>query len=92
MCGVDEIMIGEYSGGGGVSIELGEFAIRWHDHGDGKPVPRLEMFGDSWACLASEDGALIIQWLVGQHRKGPSPAEVCAFLSSIGMKDRSDKS
>lgn len=90
---VDSLMIGDYEEhpDGGV-LECGEFGIRWHDLGGRHgPSPRLEMFGDSWACLTTPHGAALVAWLAANHKKPVQPEAVCAFLRSIGCKDRSDK-
>lgn len=87
---VDEVMIGDYPKGGGVG-PLGEFGIRWYDHGHRtRLAARLEVFGDAWAALGSEQGRSLVAWLVEQHGKNPAPEAVCAFLVSIGCVDKSD--
>ncbi len=78
-----EIMVSVDAPGGGT---LGEFGIRWHTfpHYE-KTVPRLEVFDDGWASLASMPD--LIAALGTLDNTNPQPAEIAALLLSLGFTD-----
>lgn len=63
----------------------GEFAIRWHQLG-GRPVPRLEAFGDSWNALVNHFGD-VLAWLASQDGEDPQVDDVVSALKGMGIED-----
>jgi hypothetical protein len=80
---VDETFVGVYHDEGGTS---GEFAFRWYDLGAGVVGCRLEVFDDAWAVLVGDFPDLMSALPVQQGRN-PTPADVTALLTRLGIVD-----
>jgi hypothetical protein len=78
---VDEIMIGMYHPDGGTT---GEFGVRWTMVG-GHPVPRLEVFDDSWHAL--QQFGDLLAWMATIDSENVSPRAFAARLRALGVKD-----
>jgi len=62
----------------------GEFAIREHDLGNGKPSWRLEAFRDSWVVLGEFRD--LLDWMAGLD-EGTTAEQIRAGLVGLGIMD-----
>lgn len=62
----------------------GEFFIRWHEL-NGKQVPRLEAYDDSWRVLPYF--ADLFKVMESWHDQNVPPSQVCDTLMALGMTD-----
>jgi len=81
----DEVGFGMSHSGGGTS---GEMMMRWYYLG-GKDHPRLEVFDDGWAALASF-GDLIFE-LEKLDNTDPTPKQFCEILLRLGFVDNTER-
>jgi len=79
--GEDEITMGYYCPEGGTS---GEFTIKWREL-NGRMVPRLQAFDDSWSALAGF--ADVIEGLRKLDDTNPTVEQVAEVLLACGVKD-----
>lgn len=77
----NEIQFGAYSDDGGTT---GEMAMRWHNL-DGKMIPRLEAFDDSWYLLFQFHD--VFKRLSEVGGKAISEQQFVDILLSCGFKD-----
>ena len=83
---VEEVTFGMFSAGGqGCDYEL---AMRWHTLSN-IPVPRLEIFQDSWAAL--EELHDVFKALAKLCGKRISPSEFAALLLRLGFTDHTKR-
>lgn len=84
---VAEVMFGLYPEDGGTS---GEMALRWYPlTPNAPPNPRLEVFDDAWAVLATMPD--VLAWLAEHDSKDPSPADFMDALRSMGFRDHTQR-
>jgi hypothetical protein len=79
-----QAMFGFYDDDG---CTTGEMAMRWHKLGD-RLVPRLEVYGDAWAALATFGDVLAELALV--DGEDITEGEFVALLKRCGFKDRTE--
>lgn len=83
--GVDEILFGLFAPEGGTS---GELSIRWKPL-QGKAVPQLQAFDDSWSALATF--ADLLPKLAELDNTQPTVEQVAAVLMSCGFVDMTER-
>ncbi len=86
----DEIVFGLYAEGDDGTF--GEMVMRWYhlDHHHGAvPTPRLEVFSDAWAALASLGD--LLQALVARQGAPLSPLEFSSILVAHGFVDHTPR-
>lgn len=82
--GGDEVVFGLYDARGETT---GEFVIRWHPHGPGETLARLDAPFGTWMQMKAFDDVFSGMAALQRKKQSPSVAAVVDMLIQCGLQD-----